>query len=382
MQTENMGVLVGFGRRLRADGLAVGTGRILNYCRAAAALVPLNRERLYWAGRTTLVARPEDLDRYDSAFRDYFDRGDLTDVLEKLFQFADKTHVPQLETAEDEQAGPQIERTTGVPDETEPTEGDAIVAMIASSAEVIRSKTFDKLSDAELRRVAQAIRMIQLDLPLRRARRLTRAPLPGNLDMRRTLRYSLRTHGEPLRRAWKDERKRIRPLVLILDISASMSAFSQALLQFGYAAMNAGRAVEVFCFGTRLTRITRLLRTRDPDVALSEVTEKLVDWEGGTRIGDSLKELLDRFGQTARLRGAVVVLCSDGLERGDPDLLAAQMARLGRLAHKVIWVNPLAGDIRYQPLARGMAAALPHVDVFMPGHNLASVEALARAVSL
>jgi uncharacterized protein len=383
MREGEMGVLVGFGRRLRAEGLAVGTGRILNYCRAAAALVPLNRERLYWAGRTTLVARPEDLDRYDSAFRDYFDRGDLSDVLEKLFQFADKTQAPQLETSEDDaQAGPQIERTTGVPDETEPTEGDAIVAMIASSAEVLRSKSFDKLSEAELQRVALAIRRIQLDLPLRRARRLARASLPGNLDMRRTLRYSLRTHGEPLRRAWKDERKRIRPLVLILDISASMSSFSHALLQFGYAAMNAGRAVEVFCFGTRLTRITRLLRTRDPDVALSEVTETLEDWEGGTRIGDSLKQLLDRFGQTARLRGAVVVLCSDGLERGDPDVLAAQMARLGRMAHKVIWVNPLAGDIRYQPLARGMAAALPHVDVFMPGHNLASVEALARSVSL
>ena len=377
-----MGVLVGFGRRLRADGLPVGTGRILNYCRAAAVLMPLDRERLYWAGRTTLVARPEDLERYDSAFRDYFDRGDLSDVLEKLFQFADKTKVPQIEDAVEEADGARVERQTGLPEDADPTEGDAIIAMIASSAEVLRSKSFDKLSDLELHRVAKAIRMIQLDLPLRRARRLSRAPLPGAIDMRRTLRYSLRTHGEPLRRAWKDRRTRIRPLVLILDISASMSAFSHALLQFGYAAMNAGRRVEVFCLGTRLTRITRLLRTRDPDAALSEVTETLVDWDGGTRIGDSLKQLLDRYSQTAQLRGGVVVMCSDGLERGDPELLAAQMARVGRLAHKVIWVNPLAGDIRYQPLARGMAAALPHVDVFIPGHNLASVEALARVVSL
>ena len=382
MREGEMGVLVGFGRRLRADGLAVGTGRILNYCRAAAALAPLDRERLYWAGRTTLVSRREDLERYDTAFRDYYDRGDLSEVLEKLFQFADKTRVPQPETAEDEAGGTRVERQTGIPDDAEPTEGDAIVALIASSAEVLRSRSFDKLTDAELRRVAKAIRTIRLDLPIRRARRLARAPLPGNLDMRRTLRYSLRTHGEPVRRAWKDRRTRIRPLVLILDISASMSAFSNALLQFGYAAMNAGRAVEVFCFGTRLTRITRLLRTRDPDAALSDVTGTLEDWDGGTRIGDSLKQLLDRYGQTAQLRGAVVVLCSDGLERGDPDVLAAQMARLGRFAHKVIWVNPLAGDIRYQPLARGMAAALPHIDLFMPGHNLASVEALARVVSL
>ena len=382
MRERHMDVLVGFGRRLRADGLPVGTGRILNYCRAAAVLTPLNRERLYWAGRTTLVARREDLERYDSAFRDYYDRGDLSDVLEKLFEFADKTQVPQMDAADETEDGAQVERQTGLPEDAESSEGDAIVAMVASSAEVLRNKSFDKLTDAELRRVASAIRTIQLDLPLRRARRLARAPLPGNLDMRRTLRYSLRTQGEPLRRAWKDRRTRIRPLVLILDISASMSAFSHALLQFGYAAMNAGRAVEVFCFGTRLTRITRLLRTRDPDVALSEVTGTLVDWDGGTRIGDSLKQLLDRYSQTAQLRGSVVVMCSDGLERGDPELLAAQMARLGRLAHKVIWVNPLAGDIRYQPLARGMAAALPHVDVFMPGHNLASVESLARAVSL
>lgn len=382
MRARNMEVLVGFGRRLRADGLAVGTGRILNFCRAAAVLAPLDREDLYWAGRTTLVARPEDLDRFDSAFREYFDRGDLSDVLEKLFQFADKSHVPQLESEEEDGDGPQVERSAGLPDDSEPTEGEAIVAMIASSAEVLRTRSFDKLTDAELRQVAKAIRTIRLDVPLRRARRLARAPAPGHIDMRRTLRYSLRTQGEPIRRAWKDRRTRIRPLVLILDISASMSAFSHALLQFGYAAMNAGRAVEVFCFGTRLTRITRLLRTRDPDAALREVTDTLEDWDGGTRIGDSLKQLLDRYGQTARVRGAVVVLCSDGLERGDPELLAAQMARLARLAHKVIWVNPLAGDVRYQPLARGMATALPHVDVFMPGHNLDSVEALARVLAL
>jgi uncharacterized protein len=382
MAVDDTDLLVGFGRRLRANGLAVGTGRILNFCRAAAALVPLDRERLYWAGRTTLVARPEDFDRFDDAFHNYFDRLDMSDVLEKLFQFVDKTRTPMAPTEEDGEALGPAERMAGLADDDEPSEGDATVALIASDAEVLRKKSFDKLTDAERHRVAEAIRMIRLDLPLRRARRRTRAPLPGDIDMRRTLRNSLRTHGEPIRRAWKDQRTRVRPLVLILDISGSMSAFSQALLHFGYAAMGAGRRVEVFCFGTRLTRITRLLRTRDPDVAMFEVTEKLVDWDGGTRIGDSLKQLLDRYGQTAQLRGSMVVLCSDGLERGDPDLLAAQMARLGRLAHKLIWVNPLAGDVRYQPLARGMAAAMPHVDVFLPGHNLTSIEELARAVSL
>ena len=177
--------------------------------------------------------------------------------------------------------------------------------------------------------------------------------------MRRTLRRSLRTQGEPFDRAWRARKSRTRPLVLILDISGSMSPYSRALMQFAYAAMAAGRRVETFCFGTRLTRVTRTLRTKDPDRALHEIGTQVEDWEGGTRIGESLKTLLDGWSQRAALRGAVVVLCSDGLERGDPELLRAQMARLRRLAHRVVWVNPLKGSPRYEPLARGMAAALP-----------------------
>jgi hypothetical protein len=145
--------------------------------------------------------------------------------------------------------------------------------------------------------------------------------------------------------------------------------------------MAAGRRVEVFCFGTRLTRVTRTLRTKDPDRALSEIGRTVADWEGGTRIGESLKSLLDGWSQRAALRGAVVVLCSDGLERGDPELLRAQMARLARLAHKVVWVNPLKGSPRYEPLARGMAAALPSVDVFLSGHNLESLSELSRTLA-
>jgi uncharacterized protein with von Willebrand factor type A (vWA) domain len=170
-------------------------------------------------------------------------------------------------------------------------------------------------------------------------------------------------------------------LVLILDVSGSMAPYSRALLQFGYAAMAAGRRVEVFCFGTRLTRVTRVLRTKDPDRAMHEIGRIVADWEGGTRIGESLKSLLDGWSQRAALRGAVVVLCSDGLERGDPELLRAQMARLRRLAYRVVWANPLKGSPRYEPLARGMAAALPSVDVFLSGHNLESLEALAAALA-
>jgi hypothetical protein len=168
--------------------------------------------------------------------------------------------------------------------------------------------------------------------------------------------------------------------VLILDVSGSMAPYARALMQFGFAAMAAGRKVEVFCFGTRLTRVTRTLRLHDPDRALHEVGRRVADWEGGTRIGDSVRELLDGWSQRTALRGAVVVICSDGLERGDPDVLRAQMARLRRLAHRIVWVNPLKGSPRYEPLARGMAAALPSIDVFLSGHNLESLEELGRAL--
>lgn len=160
-----------------------------------------------------------------------------------------------------------------------------------------------------------------------------------------------------------------------------MSPYARALMQFGYAAMAAGRTVEVFCFGTHLTRATRILRAKDPDRALREIGRTVEDWEGGTRIGASLKELLDGWSQRAALRGSVVVICSDGLERGDPQLLREQMARLRRLAHELVWVNPLKGSPRYEPLAKGMQAALPSIDVFLPGHNLESLEELATVLA-
>jgi uncharacterized protein with von Willebrand factor type A (vWA) domain len=169
--------------------------------------------------------------------------------------------------------------------------------------------------------------------------------------------------------------------VLILDISGSMAPYSRALMQFAFAAMAAGRRVEVFCFGTRLTRVTRTLRTKDPDRALREIGRLVEDWEGGTRIGASLKELVDGWSQRASIRGAVAVICSDGLERGEPDLLRDQMAKLRRLVHRIVWVNPLKGSPHYEPLARGMAAALPSIDEFLPGHNLESLEELSRALA-
>jgi len=367
--------LVGFGRLLRRRGLPVGTGRILTFCRAVAALDRLDRRGVYWAGRVAMVARKEDLAAYDAAFEEWFPSRQ-SDVMAELAGWVPQTPAPQgIEVLLDE--GFQEERW-------EPAEGaddgEAPIGVLASGAELLRAKSFDELTEVERLQAHHLIRALAVHLPHRRSRRYRPSPHGRRFDLRRTLRASLRTQGEPFRRAWRARRVRVRPLVLILDVSGSMSAYSRALMQFGFAAMRAGRRVEVFCFGTRLTRVTRALARSEPDQALREVAATVVDWNGGTRIGASLKELLDRWSQHVAMRGAVAVLCSDGLERGDPALLAGQVARLSRLSHRLVWVNPLKGSPRYEPLARGMAAAMPHIDVFIAGHNLASLEALCEVL--
>ncbi|HEY6566175.1 MAG TPA: VWA domain-containing protein, partial [Actinomycetota bacterium] len=281
----------------------------------------------------------------------------------------------------DVQVGETAAEWHGLDDDEEVEPGEETsIRIVASGAEVLRAKSFGQLTEEERIRVAALIRSLTVAVPRERTRRTRPSSKGSTFDLRRTLRRSLRTQGEPFDRAWRAKTTRNRPLVLILDISGSMAPYSRALMQFAYAAMAAGRRVETFVFGTRLTRVTRTLRTRDPDRALEEIGRQVEDWEGGTRIGESLKTLLDGWSQRAALRGAVVVLCSDGLERGDPDLLREQMARMRRLAHRVVWVNPLKGSPRYEPLARGMAAALPSVDVFLSGHNLESLEHLGRVL--
>ena len=381
--------LIAFGRDLRARGLPVGTGRILTFVRAVSALGLTDRDSLYWAGRASMIARRDDLEAYDDAFGEWYRSLRSTDDLRIELNLP----TAQPEVADDEvDWGPQPDdlevrvgqtaaqwRGAGDDDEVDPDE-ESSIRIVASGAEVLRSKSFGELTDEERVRVAALIRSLRLRVPVERTRRTRPAGKGERFDLRRTLRRSLRTQGEPFDRAWRARTVRRRPLVLILDISGSMAPYSRALMQFAYAAMAAGRRVETFVFGTRLTRVTRTLRTKDPDRALHEIGRQVEDWEGGTRIGESLKALLDGWSQRAALRGAVVVFCSDGLERGDPELLREQMARLRRLAHRVVWVNPLKGSPRYEPLARGMAAALPSVDVFLSGHNLESLEHLAATL--
>jgi hypothetical protein len=383
-QEEALARLIGFGRDLRRRGLPVGTGRIVTFCRSAAALGALDRQDLYWAARSSLISRPEDAEAFDAAFDDWFREGlrlelDLVGSPEDAVERAEgeKAEGGDVEVVDDHVVASEWHEQ----DEGAETEGEASIRIIASAIEVLREKSFADLTEDERRRVAHLIRRLAVQVPTRRTRRYRPTAAGPRFDVKRTIRRSLRTQGEPFYRAWRSRGTRTRPLVLILDISGSMAPYSRALVQFAFAAMAAGRRVEVFCFGTRLTRVTRTLRTKDPDRAMHEIGRIVEDWEGGTRIGASLKELLDGWSQRAAIRGSVALVCSDGLERGEPDLLREQMARLRRLVHKVVWVNPLKGSPHYEPLARGMAAALPSIDEFLPGHNLDSLEELGRVLA-
>ncbi|MBK5229030.1 MAG: VWA domain-containing protein [Actinobacteria bacterium] len=374
--TQELDRLVGFGRFLRARCLPVGTGRILTFSQAVSSLA-LGPEDLYWAARTSLVSNKDHFEAFDQAFADYFGAEKLP---EEIAAQPERPGSEPTEMGTIEVEGVSSGAWELPDDKTEESDEEVAIRITASSTEVLRTKSFEDLTDEERARVALLIRRIAPIIARREVRRLRPDVHGDRFDLRRTLRGSLRTGGEPFRRARKGRRTKLRPLVLILDVSGSMSPYARAFLQFGLAAMEAGRVVEVFCFGTRLTRVTRSLKTGDTEGALTRVAAEVSDWDGGTRIGGSLYELVRLFGQHGFLRGSVVVLCSDGLERGDPAQLEAAMGRLARLAHRIVWVNPLKGSPQYEPLARGMAAALPHVDTFLSGHNVASLEELAESL--
>jgi hypothetical protein len=219
---------------------------------------------------------------------------------------------------------------------------------------------------------------ILVKAPVRRVRRTEPARNGRQIDMRGALRDAIRTDGVVLLRRWKRRRIKLRPLVLLLDVSGSMAEYSRALLQFAHTTSQRQGRVEVFCFATRLTRVSGALRQRDPDQALAMAAQTVLDWESGTLIGQSLREYNRTWGRRAGFRGGIVLICSDGLERGDPDVLTAEMARLGRLSHRVIWINPLKSDTRFEPTTLGMRTAMPYIDVLVSGHNLASLEDLSK----
>jgi uncharacterized protein len=358
---------VTFGRVLRKMGLPAGPDRVVEFVRAVEELDVTRREDVYWAGKVTLCSRPEDLELYDRAFRLFWDGEEPRRIVQPpKFRLS-------LSGAKDSAQPPKktVEKSE---------RGEEAVRLHYSPVNVLRKKDFAYCTPEEFAELYRLMADLNLSGDLRKSRRLGPAPR-GRRDARRTLRDALRTGGEPLRHRYRKARNQPRRVVLLCDVSGSMASYSRALLRFMHASVASGEPVEAFVLGTRLTRVTRELADRDPDRALGEASRAVEDWSGGTRLGDTIKEFVDLWGQRGMARGAAVVILSDGWDRGDVEVLAESMERLARLARRVIWVNPLKAKPGYQPLARGMAAALPHVDVFLSGHNFESLEELARAIS-
>lgn len=354
--------VVTFGRVLREAGLEVGPGRVTDALAGLDVVDLASQEDVYWVLRQTLVSRQEDLETFDRAFRAWFLRAPT----------ASQTRRSELQAVrlERRDAG-RAAREAAAGEEGEEA------ALGWSPQELLREKDFAELDREEFRLIGRLMAELAAARPRRRSRRLRRHHHGRELDMRRLVRASLATGGDAVERAFRQRVRVPRKLVVICDVSGSMEAYSRALVLFLHALVRSGRGVETFAFGTRLTRLTPELRGRDPERALEAAARRVVDWSGGTRIGASLKAFNDEWGRRALTRGAIVLIASDGWEREDATLVGREMARLARQAYAVIWVNPLKGHPDYQPLAGGMRAALPYVDRFLPGHNLACLEELA-----
>ena len=367
--TPFLDLLVRFGEELRHAGVPVGPGDQLAFCAAIASLDPGDLLDVYWAGRATLVTRRAEIPVYDRVFRGFF----LSHQVQppEPVKLAPPQSIIEYESV--------IEVPAGEPLAAGKDEQEARLGFMASDIEIWRNKAFSACSEEELAALRRIMAQVRVIPPRRRSRRTDRSPSGGKPDLRRTVRTSMRMHGEPAELYWRQRRLKARPLVLILDISGSMSDYSRNLLQFAYSAKRAAGRVEVFCFGTRLTRITRSLDRRRPDDALEHAANSVFDWEGGTRIGDSIDAFVRQFGRRGMSRGAIVVICSDGLDRGDPAVLAGAMERLSRLCHKVVWMNPHKGaNVDFRPTTLGMMVVEPHIDLLLSGHDLASLEDLAH----
>jgi uncharacterized protein with von Willebrand factor type A (vWA) domain len=356
--------VVTFGRVLREAGLEIGPGRLEDALRGLDAVDLADQRDVYWTLRQTLVSRRDDLELFDRAFHAWFLRAPVA---------------PPSRTVVVEPQPLRLVPATSREGEGEA--GDEPLEVGASAEELLRERDFSAMTPEEFERARRLLVEIAQRRPLRRSRRLRPHRRGELLDLRRLVRRSLRTGGDPLERAFRTRKLVPRKLVVLCDVSGSMEAYTRALLLFLHAAVGTGPGVEAFAFGTRLSRLTPDLRTRDPEAALARATERVRDWGSGTRIGGSLKEYNDTWGRLALTRGAVVVIVSDGWEREDPELVRREMARLARAAYAVVWVNPLKGNPSYQPLAGGMRAALPYVDRFLAGHNLNSLEALADVLA-
>jgi len=378
------GVAAAFGRRLHEAGVDTTADRSVRFARALELGRPISRGRLYWIARSVFLTDRAQLGAFDAVFAEVFG------TRERRTGAEPDEKEPASVPAEERTAGrsrdePGIagsgDRIAGPPGDGDEEElRDLVVPVAASDEEVLRTKHFDALSPGELSMLYRLMERLEMATPTRRTRRSERDRHGDRIDMRRTLRGSTRTAGDPIRLARRRRRVTRRRMVLLCDISGSMEPYARAYLQFLTCAAGSARDAEAFVFATRLTRLTRALRSRSPERAIQRAAAVAPDWSSGTRIGDALKAFNDRHGRRGVARGAVVVILSDGWERGDPALVGREMERLSRLAHRIVWVNPRVAASDFSPRAGGMAAAIPHCDALVSGHSLEALGEVIQAI--
>ena len=361
---------VAFARILRGAGLDVPLDSVIVFVGALTQLGLENRENVYWSAHATLIRRHEDVQIFDRAFKVFWEQQIAVETATFEAQHESITLLVDDEDANTDDSS------------AEPIEDENTIALRFSKIETLREKDFAAYNQLELREAEQFMASLRLAGPPKKSLRLMKTNRHGaRHDIRRTMRATLQHDGEPIERYWREPSTKLRRLVVLLDISGSMEPYARALLRFMHAAVVGRQRVEAFTFGTRLTRITKELTSRDPDKALAQTSAQVSDWSGGTRLGECLQSFNDNWGVGGMARGSIFVILSDGWDRGDPKVLADQMSRLSRVAYRVIWVNPLKVSPGYAPLARGMAAAMPYIDEFVEGHSLEALRELTEVIS-
>ena len=375
-------------RRLHDVGLPITPARAADFARSLTLVRPLTRRRLYWTARAVFVSDPAQVKAFDAVFFSVFGgraAGEDVDRIDAQTVASPPDDRPRTEHRASTQDSERQTLHTSVSSSGE-RDGDEDLAEVevplamASDEELLGRKNFDALEPYELSQLYQLMSRLELATPLRRMRRYEKGRYGERIDLRRTLRASLRTGGEPIRLARRHRRVARRRLVLLCDISGSMEPYARAYLQFLTCAAGSGPHAEAFVFATRLTRLTRALASRNPERAIQRAAAAAPDWSSGTRIGEALREFNDRHGRRGMARGAVVVILSDGWERGDPRLVGREMERLARLAHRIVWVNPRVGAGGFSVQSGGMVAALPHCDALVSGHSFQALGEVVEAI--
>ena len=368
-------------RRLHDAGLSVTPARAADFARALTLVRPVARRQLYWTARAVFVTDPAQAAAFDGVFFSVFGgwaAGDELDEVHALATPPDRQPQPEHQVSPGDSDGSDRDASASAAASDDESSGELEVPLaLASEEELLGRKRFDRLEPHELAALYRLMSRLELATPRRRTRRYERQRRGERIDLRRTLRTSIRTGGNPIHLARRRRRIAPRRLVLLCDISGSMEPYARAYLQFLTCAAGSGPHAEAFVFATRLTRLTRALASRSPERAIQRAAAAAPDWSSGTRIGDALREFNDRHGRRGMARGAVIVIISDGWERGDPMLVGRELERLGRLAHRIVWVNPRLSANAFSVQSGGMLAALPHCDALVSGH---SFQALAEVV--